>query len=285
VDYGNCQICRNSFKYSIHEVAIDLHHHLAPPAGHVVAYQRLALTDAGRLFLSSDTEHLLVRERFVAVSSWATIAPRCTFLGCTNKGIRVVGNDTLCSKHASSQSDGQLQQKSTADLSQTRGFTSQEPASKEISQSEPQMSQGFISQEPASKEISQSEPQMSQGSQLPVQFLDHSAQRTTSQLTPPGFLTQMQQGSQLPVHCLEQSAQRTTSQLTPPGHLTQMQGQFTTAGTYTIDVKENPDALYNPYMGDTYTSTLTNGTKVKVRDDALTCNAVYAINHTFDTGT
>ena len=81
----------------------------------------------------------------------------------------------------------------------------------------------------------------------------------------------MQQGSQ----CFEQSAQWTMSQLTPAGHLTQMQEQFTTAGTYTIDVTENPDALYNPYMGDTYTSMLANGTKVKVRDDALTCNAVY----------
>ena len=234
--------------YELKFLVTSLHHHLAPPSGHVVAYQRLALTDAGRLFLSSDTEQLLVRERFVAVSSWATIAPRCTFLGCRNKGIRVVGNDFLCSKHASSQSDGQLQQKSTADLSQTTAFISQE-----------------------SEKKSQSEPQMSQESQLPVQCLDHSAQRTLSQLTPQGFLTQMQQGSQ----CFEQSAQWTMSQPTPAGHLTQMQGQFTTAGTYTIDVTENPDALYNPYMGDTYTSMLANGTKVKVRDDALTCNAVY----------
>jgi RecQ family ATP-dependent DNA helicase len=234
--------------YELKFLVPSLHSHLAPPSGHVVAYQRLSLTDEGRSFLSSDAQHLLVRERFVPVSSWTTIAPRCTSLGCTNKGVRSVGNELFCTKHASI--PGDCVPASSSFVSQAHD--SQTPVQPThhapfCADSVPPTS-GFVSQAP--------------GAVL------------SSQCTPPGFLTQDM------LSCFQSGTQPALRQLTQP-----FQGQYTAAGTYSVDVKEHPDALHNPYMGNTYSSTLASGAHVKVRDATRMCLAMFAINFTLDTGT
>lgn len=91
--------------------------------------------------------------------------------------------------------------------------------------------------------------------------------------------------------CLSQPiiADRTASQCTPPGCFTQMghsslssldpkvptrnvpEKMYSTAGVYNFALNDDPDILYNPYMGHSYTRTLATGTKVKVRDTAQCC--------------
>ena len=85
---------------AVHELGFlsaSLHHHRAPPHGHVVAYQRFSLTDAGARFLDLQHASLLIRERFVAPSAFLSVSARCQSPGCTNKGLT---GAVLCSKHS-----------------------------------------------------------------------------------------------------------------------------------------------------------------------------------------
>ena len=82
--------------YELKFVVASLHSHQAPPIGHIVAHQRLALTPAGLSWLASDCQELLVRERFVEKSAWQTIAARCGVKDCTNKATKC---SALCSRH------------------------------------------------------------------------------------------------------------------------------------------------------------------------------------------
>ena len=75
--------------YELKFVVASLHSHQAPPMGHIVAYQRLAITPAGLSWLASDCQVLLVRERFVEKSVWQIIAARCGVKDCTNKAISI----------------------------------------------------------------------------------------------------------------------------------------------------------------------------------------------------
>jgi ATP-dependent DNA helicase RecQ len=84
--------------YELKFLVASLHSHQA--MGNIVAYQRLAVTEAGMEFLASNSQKLLVGERFVAPAAWKSIDARCTLHGCTNKGVRYVGTDFMCSKHA-----------------------------------------------------------------------------------------------------------------------------------------------------------------------------------------
>jgi len=85
---------------AVHELGFlraSLHHHRAPPNGHVVAYQRFSLTDAGANFLDLQHASLLIRERFVAPSAFQSVSARCHSPGCTNKALTAA---VLCLKHS-----------------------------------------------------------------------------------------------------------------------------------------------------------------------------------------
>jgi RecQ family ATP-dependent DNA helicase len=222
--------------YELQYLQATLCHHVAP-TGNTVAYQRLSLTAKGHTFLAS-TGPLLVRERFVPKSAWEVISARCSVDECKNKA---TGSASLCSKH-----------------SKKAGASTQPSSDKG---SVPTMCQQFTSQQlvlPPSSQLGNTE-------------FTSQPDKSATQCTPAGFMTQDRQGQV--EHSSHLSSQvksmdpSTPSQLPPKFHVTTFERcAISKKGTYEFDESENPDASYNPYMGDTWTRfDERTGIKTKVR--------------------
>jgi RecQ family ATP-dependent DNA helicase len=236
--------------YELQYLQATLCHHVAP-TGNTVAYQRLSLTAKGHTFLAS-TGPLLVRERFVPRSAWEVISARCSVDECKNKA---TGSAALCSKH--SKKAGASAQPSSDKVSvptnSTVPFPSQVGSSDTVK---------FTSQ--------QLGPCPSSQFGTGVEFTSQ-PDKSASQCTPAGFMTQDNQGQV--EHSSHLSSQfksmepSTPSQPPQKFHATNFERcAISKKGTYEFDESESPDASYNPYMGDTWTRfDERTGIKTKVR--------------------
>jgi superfamily II DNA helicase RecQ len=231
--------------YELKFVVASLHSHQAPPMGHIVAYQRLALTPAGLSWLASDCQVLLVRERFVALSAWQTVPARCGVKDCTNKAI---GSASLCSRHSvhSAQSEihksqcHQEAKRQESDVSDNKSLTGQSMVSATYAAS-------FTSQ------VAVDSQTLTQRTPFTSQVVVDS--RTLTQMTPPGYLTQQSQ-------ILTEQSQRSIPEPSTP-HVLNQNYDISKKGLYSFDLTSDPNALSNPYMGQTY-SRVSGPSKIKV---------------------
>jgi superfamily II DNA helicase RecQ len=255
--------------YELKFVVASLHSHQAPPMGHIVAYQRLALTPAGLAFLASDIQVLLVRERFVAESAWQHIPARCSVKDCTNKAN---GSTLFCSKHNKQAVHSEFgahsiqghkitdSESSVTDrLSQRSILSSQTNKNASAKHMQNALSKSDASSDAAAftSQLVHTDAYHEFTSQPPA------ATRTLSQLTPPGHFTQQQQN-------LSDLSQRSLVELSTPPLLTQ-NNDISKKGSYFYDLSVDPNAQYNPYMGHTYTR-VSGISRIKVWLLLFVCN-------------